>query len=114
MYFLRKAQEMYRMRPQKELSPSFWDSEGVSASVSDGFDAILSGIEHPLGRLLYTTSDVASAVKIFVGLLRGSPGAPLVSPLPVIDEKGHPELVTPSVDKVFLDDFRVALSVGPR
>jgi trafficking protein particle complex subunit 8 len=90
MYFLRKAQETYRMRPQKELSPSFWDSEGVSASDSDGFDTILTGIEHQLGRLLYSTSDVASAVKIFVGLFRGSPGTPLFSPPPVIDGKGYP------------------------
>ncbi len=49
MHFLRKAQEIYKVRLPKELSPSFWDSEGISAADSPWFDAIMSGIEHPLG-----------------------------------------------------------------
>ena len=52
MYFLRKAQDIYQIRPPKELSPSFWDSEGKSPNVSEGLEEILSGIEHPLGMLL--------------------------------------------------------------
>ncbi|KAJ7492750.1 ER-golgi trafficking TRAPP I complex 85 kDa subunit-domain-containing protein [Mycena latifolia] len=105
MYFLRKAHGLYKMHPQKELSPSFWDSEGHSPSNEDGFDAILSGIEHPLGRLLYTTGDVAGAVRFFLGLLRGSslPPPPLTNGNATVDN-------FPGTDKVFLDDFRVAFA----
>ena len=49
MYFLRKAQELYSIPSPKELSPSFWDSEGKSSMVAEGLEDILSGIEHPLG-----------------------------------------------------------------
>ncbi|KAF8917701.1 ER-golgi trafficking TRAPP I complex 85 kDa subunit-domain-containing protein [Mucidula mucida] len=48
MYFLRKAHTLFKTRPMKELSPSFWDSEGKSASST-------------AGRLLYTTGDVEGA-----------------------------------------------------
>ncbi|KAJ7293446.1 ER-golgi trafficking TRAPP I complex 85 kDa subunit-domain-containing protein [Mycena rebaudengoi] len=105
MYFLRKAHELYKIRLHKELSPSFWDSEGHSPADEDGFDAILSGIEHPLGRLLYTTGDVAGAVQYFLGLLRGSS----LPPPPIANghaNGAHGDL--PGTDKVFLDDFRVA------
>ncbi|KAJ7103664.1 ER-golgi trafficking TRAPP I complex 85 kDa subunit-domain-containing protein [Mycena belliarum] len=101
MYFLRKAHGLYKMSPSKELSPSFWDSEGHSPSDKDGFDAILSGIEHPLGRLLYTTGDVAGAVQFFLGLLRGAS-------LPLINN-GLVDTIQ-ETDKVFLDDFRVAFT----
>jgi hypothetical protein len=54
MYFLRKAQELFRNRVPKELSPSYWDAEGQSATDSSPwFDAIISGIEHPLGWSLF-------------------------------------------------------------
>jgi len=49
MYFLRKAHELYKNRPHKSLSPSFWESEGVSPVDAQGIDVIMSGIEHPLG-----------------------------------------------------------------
>jgi len=49
MYFLRRAHQLYKMKPVKHLSPSFWDSEGLAAT-DEGLDAIVSGIEHPLGR----------------------------------------------------------------
>lgn len=49
MYFLRKAQGLYTIPLPKELSPSFWDSEGKSAMGVEGLEDILSGIEHPLG-----------------------------------------------------------------
>ncbi|KAJ7932534.1 ER-golgi trafficking TRAPP I complex 85 kDa subunit-domain-containing protein [Mycena leptocephala] len=107
MYFLRKAHGLYKIRPQKELSPSFWDSEGHSPSEENGFDAILSGIEHPLGRLLYTTGDVAGAVRLFLGLLRGSS----LPPPPTTNGNATAEDVNFSAtDKVFLDDFRVAFA----
>ncbi|KAJ7092588.1 ER-golgi trafficking TRAPP I complex 85 kDa subunit-domain-containing protein [Mycena epipterygia] len=106
MYFLRKAHALYKIHPQKALSPSFWDSEGHSPSNDDGFDAILSGIEHPLGRLLYTTGDVAGAVRFFLGLLRGSSLPPSVTNESVTVDHAN----FPGVDKVFLDDFRVAFA----
>jgi trafficking protein particle complex subunit 8 len=49
MYFLRKAHDLYRNRPRKVLSLSFWESEGVSPFDAQGIDAIMLGIEHPLG-----------------------------------------------------------------
>ncbi|KJA29295.1 hypothetical protein HYPSUDRAFT_176107 [Hypholoma sublateritium FD-334 SS-4] len=104
MYFLRKAQDIYQIKPPKELSPSFWDSEGKSPNVSEGLEEILSGIEHPLGRLLYTTGDLAGAVKLFLKLLRGS-SAFSNAGLPML---GDGSLKVPGNDKVYLDDFKVA------
>lgn len=49
MYFLRKAHDLYKNRPRKVLSLSFWESEGVSPLDAQGIDAIMLGIEHPLG-----------------------------------------------------------------
>ena len=49
MYFLRKAHDLYKARPPKTLSPSFWESEGMSPSDAQGIDAIVLGIEHTLG-----------------------------------------------------------------
>ncbi|KAF8213184.1 ER-golgi trafficking TRAPP I complex 85 kDa subunit-domain-containing protein [Mycena galopus ATCC 62051] len=109
MYFLRKAHGLYKIRPPKELSPSFWDAENRSPSDENGFDAILSGIEHPLGRLLYTTGDVAGAVRYFLGLLRGSS----LLPLPPTTTNGialRDDGNFSGTDKVFLDDFRVAFA----
>ncbi|KAF8973873.1 ER-golgi trafficking TRAPP I complex 85 kDa subunit-domain-containing protein [Flammula alnicola] len=104
MYFLRKAQELYTVRPSKELSPSFWDSEGKSPMVAEGQEEIMSGIEHPLGRLLYTTGEVAGAVRLFLSLLRGA-SAFSNSGLPMLGD-GTPKV--PGNDKLYLDDFRVA------
>jgi len=49
MYFLRRAHALYKMKPVKNLSPSFWESEGLAETDREGLDAIMSGIEHPLG-----------------------------------------------------------------
>jgi hypothetical protein len=49
MYFLRRAHELYKSRPEKSLSPSFWESEGLAETDHEGFDAVTSSIEHPLG-----------------------------------------------------------------
>ncbi|KAK0478294.1 ER-golgi trafficking TRAPP I complex 85 kDa subunit-domain-containing protein [Armillaria novae-zelandiae] len=108
MYFLRKAHELYKVRLPKELSPSFWDSEGKSPSSTEDLNAMLSVIEHPLGRLLYTTGDVLDAVRFFLGLLRGASGASSQLPGLVTNVDGEPP--APSTDKMFLDDFRVALA----
>ncbi|KAG7450664.1 uncharacterized protein BT62DRAFT_927934 [Guyanagaster necrorhizus] len=108
MYFLRKAHELYKVRPPKELSPSFWDSEGKSSSSTEDLNAMLSVIEHPLGRLLYTTGDVLDAVGFFLGLLRGTSAASSQLSGLVTNVDGEPP--APSTDKLFLDDFRVALA----
>jgi hypothetical protein len=49
MFFLRRAHELYKVKPEKSLSPSFWDAEGPAASDREGLDAVVSSIEHPLG-----------------------------------------------------------------
>src|ERR1700735_1834830 len=49
MYFLRRAHGLYQFKPSSTLSPSFWESEGKNADARSGFDAIMPGIEHPLG-----------------------------------------------------------------
>ncbi|KAF7320299.1 hypothetical protein MKEN_00814700 [Mycena kentingensis (nom. inval.)] len=101
MHFLRKAHELYRRRPTKALSPLFWESEGDSPGPSVSLQAIASGLEHPLGRLSYTTGDVAEAVKVFLGLLRG----PSMPRSPTADIPNGQ-----TMDKLFLDDFRVAFA----
>lgn len=109
MYFLRRAHELSISRPDKLLSPSFWMSENKQPSDFEGFDAVMSGIEHPLGRLLYTTGDVSGAVRHFLGLLRWSSA----SSSPLAQLSSHTVDITKdpgNSDKVFLEDFQVAIS----
>ena len=49
IYFLRKAHGIYKSSPVKDLSPSFWDAEGVEMQASARVDGILPGLEHALG-----------------------------------------------------------------
>lgn len=49
LYLLRKAHALGNISPEKNLSPSFWDSEGIEMQASTRFDRILPGIEHALG-----------------------------------------------------------------
>ncbi|KAF8445809.1 ER-golgi trafficking TRAPP I complex 85 kDa subunit-domain-containing protein [Boletus edulis BED1] len=107
MFFLRKAHELFSNPPTKSLSPSFWISEGQPSSNHIGFDAVLSGIEHPLGRLLYTTGDIKGAVKFFLGQLRWSSASLLLAE---IDLANGDEWKSTNSDKVLLEDFRVAFS----
>ncbi|KAI0068320.1 hypothetical protein BV25DRAFT_1793504 [Artomyces pyxidatus] len=108
MYFLRRAHDLYTVLPEKTLSPSFWDSEGVDPGNRVSFEAILPGIEHALGRLHYTTGDVRAAVRFFLLLLRGSANTSDTTLLTA--PNGHPIEMPKSVvsDRVFLEDFRVA------
>ncbi|KAI0800868.1 ER-golgi trafficking TRAPP I complex 85 kDa subunit-domain-containing protein [Fomes fomentarius] len=108
MYFFRKAYGLYQDPIPKELSPSFWESEDKSPTLWEGFPAILPGIEHELGRLLYITGDTAGAVKYFLGLLKPSPWITLHPSPSAVNGAASPLLPPPSPDKVFLDDFRVA------
>ncbi|TFK91662.1 hypothetical protein K466DRAFT_482283 [Polyporus arcularius HHB13444] len=110
MLFFRKAHGLYQDRIPKELSPSFWEIEDRSPTRWDGFPAVLPGIDHELGRLLYTTGDTAGAVKYFMGLLQPpSPASPHPHPYPApANGSASPLLPQPSPDKVYLEDFRVA------
>lgn len=128
MYFLRKAHDLYQFQPEKTLSPAFWESEGQKADGRSGFDAIMPGIEHPLGmsqlhfttpctnhllgRLLYTTGDVGGAVRFFLGLLRGSDEALHIVTSPRANGEFSESLKALGTDKVFLEDFRVAFAVS--
>lgn len=62
------------------------------------------------GRLLYTTGDTEGAVRFFLSLLIGSPNP---VPLPTVAvTNGDASLGNrENTDKVFLDDFRVAVKV---
>ncbi|KAL4070824.1 ER-golgi trafficking TRAPP I complex 85 kDa subunit-domain-containing protein [Scleroderma citrinum] len=105
MYFLRRAHEILGSKPEKLLSPSFWESEEDVTSPRMGFEAAISGIEHPLGRLLYTTGDTWGAIKLFLGLLRWS-SAP--SSMANREVAGQQESF--DSDKVYLEDFAAALT----
>lgn len=41
---------LYQVPPEKNLSPSFWESEEKEPTQWQGFNAIVPGIEHALGR----------------------------------------------------------------
>ena len=125
---------MYESPIDKEFSPSFWEGEDRTQKDWKGFEGIVPGIEHVLGRicsinpylsslqrigrLLYTTGDVDGAVKLFLSLLKGtSSGSPSLSlPAPVMGPNGTVVALTQEVqvnlDKIFLEDFRVAFSVS--
>ncbi|TFK30788.1 hypothetical protein FA15DRAFT_662838 [Coprinopsis marcescibilis] len=108
VHFLRKAHALYQIRPPKELSPSFWDSEGRSPSSSELSVDIKAGIEHPLARLLYSTGHVGDAVQMFLGLLRVL-DSQSVRPRTQLEGFQDDDNDT-SRDKTFLDDFRVAFA----
>ena len=59
-----------------------------------------------IGRLLYTTGNVAGAVRVFLGLLRG----PSKLQHPFNTSSDNLSKWTES-DKAYLDDFRVAYAV---
>lgn len=66
-----------------------------------------------LGRLLYTTGDTEGAVRYFLGLLRDSP-PPRQQTTPGLglvggDAQADGKVASP--DRVYLEDFRVALKV---
>ncbi|KAJ3734691.1 ER-golgi trafficking TRAPP I complex 85 kDa subunit-domain-containing protein, partial [Lentinula guzmanii] len=100
MYFLRKAHDICKNRPKKELSPSFWDAEGQDSADSRDSDVMMPVIEHPLGRLMYSTGHVQDAVQIFLGLLKGS------TSLPASTNDADSETA-----EVYLEDFRIAFEL---
>ncbi|KAG1716011.1 hypothetical protein ID866_1176 [Astraeus odoratus] len=105
MYFLRRAHEILNARSEKLLSPSFWDSEGNTPSWQAAFGAAISGIEHPLGRLLYSTGDTRGAIQLFLALLRWSS----THSSGMNDEVGDGQ-DSIGTTKVYLEDFMAALS----
>lgn len=110
MYFLRKAHALYTAGPEKSLSPSLWDSEDRSPTDWVGFPDVKAGIEHALGRLLYTTGNIEGAIDYFLGLLR-RPSTCFTSCQPPVmtNGKAAESGVDPSAtDRIYLEDFRVA------
>lgn len=105
MYLLRRAHEILSDQPRKLLSPSFWESQGIVASQNVGFNAAVSGVEHPLGRLLYATGEIRGALKLFLGLLRWSSA---VSTRAENDDDDKDEFL--DSNESYLEDFTVALS----
>ncbi|TBU62053.1 ER-golgi trafficking TRAPP I complex 85 kDa subunit-domain-containing protein [Dichomitus squalens] len=108
LFFFRKAHDLYQDHIPKELSPSFWESEDRSSLHWEGFSAVVPGIEHALGRLLYTTGDTAGAVQYFLTLIKPSAATRPNPSYGAVNGAASPLLPTPSTDKVYLEDFLVA------
>jgi len=82
IYFLRKAHGLYKSYPAKDLSPSFWDAEGIEMQTSTRLDGILPGLEHALGTLKlawhHTGPDVSLIRAPLLYHRRGSAGSPML------------------------------------
>ena len=68
---------------------------------------------------MYTTGDVEGAVKLFLGLLKGAPSVSPSLSLPgsITGPNGPvaappPQEAQANLDKIFLEDFRVAFTVS--
>ncbi|OCH95835.1 hypothetical protein OBBRIDRAFT_767184 [Obba rivulosa] len=110
MYLFRKAHELFETPPSKNISPSFWEGEGIDEKDRQGFDAVLPAIEHELGRLLYTTGNTQGAVYYFLELLR--PPTPYNPPHYAVTAANGMALMESkqsSSNKVYLEDLRVTL-----
>lgn len=59
------------------------------------------------GRLLYSTGDTRGAIKIFLALLRWSS-----APSSIVNREVGDRQESVDSDKVYLEDFAVALAVG--
>ncbi|KAH8120206.1 ER-golgi trafficking TRAPP I complex 85 kDa subunit-domain-containing protein [Phellopilus nigrolimitatus] len=105
LYFLRRAHRYFSLPPEKNMSPLFADAEDRPSGQVGSFDAIVPSIEHSLGRLMYTTGETEKAMRLFLGLLRGSPS--LSSSYDIVSN-GRQEQEDANVDKAFLEDFRLA------
>ena len=49
LYLLQRADSLYRLPPEKQLSPLFADAEDKHEETIETFDAIVPRIEHSLG-----------------------------------------------------------------
>ncbi|EIN14080.1 hypothetical protein PUNSTDRAFT_59603 [Punctularia strigosozonata HHB-11173 SS5] len=111
MYFLRRAGELCASRPPMTLSPSFWESEDISPTDWQGFEAIRPGLGHALGRLLYTTGRVEEAIRLFVTLLQRRPHASSSlssASATILNGIIFTEPSEDSADKLFISDFKTA------
>lgn len=52
LYLLQRADFLYRLPPEKQLSPLFAHAEDRRDGEIATFDAIVSGIEHSLGMII--------------------------------------------------------------
>ncbi|KAI5123549.1 hypothetical protein M0805_003369 [Coniferiporia weirii] len=106
LYFLRKAHNIFSIAPEKRLSLLFASAEDRPPGQSGSFDAIIPSIEHSLGRIMYTVGETEKAIRLFLGLLRGSFTSSSSYDLPPVDQLQAQEEA--SADKAFLEDFRLA------
>jgi hypothetical protein len=102
MHFLRRAHELYQLPPGSELSPSFWDADGLTPADWAGFAAIRPGIDSALARLLYTSGAIEEAARIYLRLLR--PLAPEPRWL-LVDGSDRSLVEAQQREQVLLDDF---------
>jgi hypothetical protein len=64
---------------------------------------------------MYATGDIDGAVRLFLGLLRGSPiSRPFLSLPPRLNGEANGPAQPLETDKVYLEDFRTAFAVGNR
>ncbi|THH11203.1 hypothetical protein EW145_g824 [Phellinidium pouzarii] len=61
-------------------------------------------IEHSLGRIMYTIGETEKAIRLFLGLLRGSPAPSSSYDIAINDHQAQDV----NADKAFLEDFRLA------
>ena len=54
---------MYELPIEKEFSPSFWESEDKSQKEWEGFEGIVPGIQHALGRKTRPIQTLADSVE---------------------------------------------------
>ncbi|EJD04067.1 uncharacterized protein FOMMEDRAFT_106503 [Fomitiporia mediterranea MF3/22] len=106
LYFLRKAHTYFTHPPEKFLSPLFDDAENRLLGQEPFFDAVVPSIEHSIGRLMYTVGETETAVRLFLGLLRGSPTSSVSYDMSIADHVPLQE--DTGVDKAFLEDFRLS------
>ncbi|KAG8829564.1 hypothetical protein FRC17_006390 [Serendipita sp. 399] len=95
-HYLREARSLYNQPPQKPFSPAYtesqqWPTDGRE-QIPGVCPAVLSSIDHSLGRIKYSNGETEAAVRLFLGILRYST-----------------QLDTSDTDHVVIDDFRQAL-----
>lgn len=108
MYCLRRAQELYTFKAEKDLSPSFWDADDQTPENWQGFEGIRLGIDVALARLLYTSGKLEEAVKIYLRLLEPLP----LGPRHILPDGSDQALIEAQHrGQILLGDFDVAFKV---
>ncbi|KAL5534350.1 hypothetical protein ACEPAG_812 [Sanghuangporus baumii] len=106
LHFFRRAHTLFTHPPEKTLSPLFDDAENRLQEQESSFDAIVPSIEHSIGRLMYTVGETEKAIRLFLGLLHGSPASSAAYDISLNDNLLLQE--DSGADKAFLEDFRLS------